>query len=62
MIKREPPTGYCHGQGKLDDAFIKRKEPDQQNDNQREHENPLIPAQSTGGQFHYFTEKQAPQC
>jgi hypothetical protein len=61
MIKRETPSNYSQGKCILDNTFIKREKPDQQNDNQGEHENSLIPAQSTRGEFHYFTEKQAPQ-
>jgi hypothetical protein len=57
MIKRETPSGDSQGKGILDNTFIKKKEPDQQNDNQGEHENSLIPAQSTGSQLHYFAEK-----
>jgi hypothetical protein len=44
MIKCESPSNNSYREGVFNDAFIKRKEPDKKNYNQREHENPLIPA------------------
>jgi hypothetical protein len=61
MIKGETPSRYSQRKCVFDNAFIKRKERDQKEYYQGEHEHSLIPAQRTGGKFHYFTEKQAPQ-